>query len=49
MPELTKHFVFVRDTKNFSVYVEKGNEMNKLYLPHHLPNNLTITIKESEQ
>lgn len=30
---MTKRFILLRQTKNFDLYVEQGNEMNKLYLP----------------
>lgn len=30
---MTKRFILLRHTKNYSLYVERDNEMNKLYLP----------------
>lgn len=30
---MTKRFLFLRSTKNYDLFVEDGNEMNRLYLP----------------
>jgi hypothetical protein len=34
----------IRETKNFAVYEEDGNSMNKLYLPKSLPDTITFEL-----
>lgn len=36
----------IRETKNFAVFEEVGNSMNKLYLSKDLPETITLTISE---
>lgn len=38
-------FTALRDTKNFTVYQQDDNEMNKLYLPKGLPQTLTFVAQ----
>ena len=44
---MTKRFILLRQTKNYDLYVEQNNEMNKLYLPKTGINELDVTIVEA--
>lgn len=37
--------IWLRDTKRFALYVQEGNEMNKLYLDKGLPKRIICELK----
>lgn len=45
MPAPTLVFLWLRDTKRFALYVQEGNEMNKLYLEKGLDKRLVFEPK----